>query len=58
MVDQALEVAETPEVVEGRQATCDLQSELPKARYAANVAPTNTPVQEFVAILTMLLVFG
>ena len=35
-----------------------LQQELPAKRHAAKIAPQNTPLQEFVAIVTMLLVFG
>ena len=38
--------------------TDHLQQALPAKRHAAKLAPQNTPLQEFVAIVTMLLVFG
>ncbi len=36
----------------------NVQAALPEARQAADLSLPNTPVQEFVAVFTMLLIFG
>lgn len=52
-------------MVEGDQASEissesleNVQAALPEARQAADLSLPNTPVQEFVAVFTMLLIFG
>jgi len=47
--DQTAEVAESLR---------NVQAALPEARQAADLSLPNTPVQEFVAVFTMLLIFG
>ena len=50
--------AEADAYAKAQRKTEHLQQALPAKRHATKVAAQNTPLQEFIAIVTMLLVFG
>ena len=59
LVDHSPQGGDRAAVNDENQAKIDrLQQALPAKRHPAKVASQNTPLQEYVAIFTMLLVFG
>ena len=58
MSDQAAEAGDTQEAADRHPDHPIMQNDVPGGRHATKVAPHNSPLQELVAIFTMLLVFG
>lgn len=58
MSDQAAEASNTQQAADRHPDHPITQNDVPGGRHATRVAPDNSPLQELVAIFTMLLVFG
>ena len=51
-------MVESDQTAEAAESLKNVQAALPEARQAADLSLPNTAVQEFVAVSTMLLIFG